>query len=572
MDGARSFRRGVARRIRRIAGWTAMAGLLGVGLVGCSGSGSSPNTGAVKNGGVLRIGMSQTIDNLNPFVGFEQVSYNIWETIYPQLVQYNVQKLTIEPDFATSWDTSTDGTTWTFHTRPNAEWSDGTPLTAGDAAWTLNTIIKFKTGPTANLGGDVAHLRSAEAPDPTTLVLHYVEPVANVLPNLQVVPILPEHVWAPIVGSDGKGLRSYPNLPQDGHPVVSGGPFMLSSYQKNQVALFDQNPHWYGPSPHIDGFGLQFFTDQDALVQAMKSGAIDAIASPSGVPPTAVQTLKAPGIHIYTGPSLLWPDFIINANPGKPQHRELLDPLVREAFESAIDREQIVKTAYLGYAQPGASIIPPSSGAWHDPNVTPLPFDLAKANQLLDQAGFSVGANGIRVADGHPMSYTLVFASDLSGPGDRAFQIIQGDFKKIGVELKQRTLDATAATVAMYGHDYTSYPFDVAMWAWITLIDPDYILAVPTCAQWGVLNDSGYCNKAYDRLYQEQGTATSDAARRQIVYRMQEMIYNSRAYIVIAYVDTIEAWRTAWSGFVESPQGFFNQFSKATLLSVHQVG
>ena len=540
-------------------------------LSACSSGGTSASQG-VKNGGILRVGMTQTIDNLNPFVGFEQVSYDIWETIYPQLDQYNIKTQAIEPDFATSWTTSPDGRTWTFHTRRGAKWSDGKPLTAADAAWTINTIIKFKRGPTANLGGDVAHLKNAVAANPTTLVLHYAEPVANVLPNLQVIPILPEHVWAPIAGATGKGLRSYPNIPQNGHPVVGGGPFILTSYQNNQIALFRRNPHWYGPKPHIDGFGIQFFSDPDALVQALKTGAIDAVASPAGVPPTSVHTLQVPGIHVYTGPSLTWPDFIINANTRKANDRELLNPLVRKAFEYAVDRNQIIKTAYLGYAQPGASIIPPATRFWHDPNIHPLPFDLAKANALLNQAGYKMGPNGIRVANGHQMSYTVIFASDQSGPGDRAFQIIQADYRKIGVHLTQRTLDATAATVAMYGKDYTSYPFDVAMWAWITLIDPDYILAVPSCAQWGVLNDSGYCNKAYDRLYAEQGVTTNLAQRRAIVYRMQEMIYNSRAYIVVAYLDTIEAWATKWSGFVESPQGWFNQFSKASLIQVHQLG
>jgi peptide/nickel transport system substrate-binding protein len=118
-----------------------------------------------------------------PFCGI-QVSYDIWETIYPQLDQYNSRTLAIEPEFATSWTTSQGGRTWTFRTRPHAEWSDGKPLTAADAAWTINTIIKFKNGPTANLGGDVAHLKNAVAPNSTTLVLHYAQPVANVLPNL----------------------------------------------------------------------------------------------------------------------------------------------------------------------------------------------------------------------------------------------------------------------------------------------------------------------------------------------------------------------------------------------------
>ena len=555
-------------RVRAAAGLVFASAMV---LVASCGGGSN-NAAGIKNGGILRVGMTQTIDNLNPFVGFEQVSYDIWETIYPQLDQYNTRTLAIEPDFATSWTTSPDGRTWTFHTRPHAEWSDGKPLTAADAAWTINTIIKFKSGPTANLGGDVAHLNNAVATNSTTLVLHYAQPVANVLPNLQVIPILPEHVWAPVAGTSGKGLRSYANVPTNGHPVVGGGPFTLVSYQSDQLALFHRNPHWYGPKPHIDGFGIQFFADSNSLIQAMKSGGIDAVASPAGVPPTSVSALRVPGIHMYVGPSLSWPDFIINANTHKSQHRELLNPLARKAFEYAIDRRQIIKTAYLGYAQPGASIIPPATGAWHDPAVRPLPFDLAKASALLNQAGYRMGPNGVRVADGHPMSYTVIFARDQSGPGDRAFQIIQTDFKQIGVQLTQRTLDATAATVAMDGPNYTSYPFDVAMWAWITLIDPDYMLSVPTCAQWGVLNDSGYCNSTYDRLYQQQGVTTNPAARRAIVYQMQQMLYNARGYIVLCYLDTLEAWSTKWSGLVESPQGWFNQFSKASLINVHLTG
>src|SRR5262249_45165686 len=139
-------------------------------LNACSSGGSSASQG-VKNGGNFRGGVTQKIDNLKPFVGFEQVSYDILEAIYPPLDQYNDKTLAIEPDFDTSWTTSPDGRTWTFHTRRGAQWSDGKPLTAADAAWTINTIIKFKSGPTANLGGDVAHLKNAVAASPTTLVL-----------------------------------------------------------------------------------------------------------------------------------------------------------------------------------------------------------------------------------------------------------------------------------------------------------------------------------------------------------------------------------------------------------------
>src|SRR6266852_4400947 len=108
-----------------------------VALAACSQSARSGGG----SGGVLRIGTSYPIDSLNPFVAQSDYSYMAFEYIYPQLVQYNA-KLDIVPDFATSWTTSPDGLTWTFHTQPHAKWSDGRPLTAEDAAWTINSVLK----------------------------------------------------------------------------------------------------------------------------------------------------------------------------------------------------------------------------------------------------------------------------------------------------------------------------------------------------------------------------------------------------------------------------------------------
>jgi peptide/nickel transport system substrate-binding protein len=535
-----------------------------------NGGSSSSSSNGVKQGGVLRIGVYGTIDSPNPFVGFEQPSYDFWEYVYPQLDQYDTKTLQLEPEFATSWSHSSNGLTWTFHTQPNAKWSDGQPLTAADAAWTINTIIKFADGPTANLATDVAHMKSAEAPNATTLILHYEDPVANVLPNLQVVPILPQHVWSKYATGDGKALRTYPNTPQNGQPLVGGGPFELTQYQQDSLAIFQRNPNWYGPAPHIDGFGMEFFSNQDTMVQALKSGKIDAVGV-YPLPPTSVATIKQPGIHVYEGPSLQWFDFIMNANTKKTTNTELLNPLVREAIDMSIDRQKIVQTAFLGYAQPGSSIIPPSTGSWYDPSIKPTPFDLAKANQLLDQAGYKKGSDGIRIANGHPMSYNVIFANDDAGAGDRAFQIMQQDFQQVGIQIHQKVEGPGPAQSAIEAPNNTYTTFDFAMWGWITLLDPDYILSVPTCGQFGSLNDSGYCNSAYDKLYAEQGTATNPAQRKAIVYKMQDMIYNSRAYMVLCYLDQLEAWSTKWTGFVESSQGFLNQFSKASLIDVHQV-
>ena len=120
--------------------------------------------------------------------------------IYPVLVQYDETNLKFAPDFAKSWSTSADGKTWTFKTVPNAKWSDGEPLTADDAAWTINTDIKYKAGGAANAAGLIAHITKAEAPDPTTLVVHYEAPAGNVLGQFQQFSILPEAHLEPARG------------------------------------------------------------------------------------------------------------------------------------------------------------------------------------------------------------------------------------------------------------------------------------------------------------------------------------------------------------------------------------
>ena len=554
-----------AGRPHRRLGLAAAGVAAALALAACGGSSGGSSGGQVKQGGVFRLGTPSGIDSLNPFVAVQSDAYSTFEYIYPELVQYN-PKLAFVPDFARSWQQSANGLTWTFHTQPNARWSDGKPLTAADAAWTFSTILKFQNGPTANSAGYVAHLKSATAPNPTTLVLTYSQPVANVLSQVQQVPIVPEHIWARYATGNGKALTRFAN----NAPIVSGGPFTLVKYVPKQIALFRRNPTFYGPKPHIDGLGLQYFGTTDAMITALKSNQLDGIESP--VPPTAVAGLKAAHFVVPSSPGDQFDDLIINSNPKQdPSHRELLNPLLREAFDYAIDRTAIVSTSLLGHGSPGGSIIPPVTGHWSDPAIKPTPFDLAKAGQLLDQAGFKMGPNGLRIADGHPMSYTVIMPSDTTNNyGNRSFAIIQGDFRKIGVQLTPKNLDNSAAYNAITANNYRS--FELSMWDWYPLTDPDFMLSVLTCGSWNVWNDTGYCSKAYDQLYQAQGVATDPAKRQQIVYQMQQMIAAARPYLVLDYPDSIEARSTAWTDLPLVAGSSWTSMSKIPFESVHQAG
>jgi peptide/nickel transport system substrate-binding protein len=539
--------------------------LVAAGCTSSSSTGKSPTAKPVQ-GGVLRVGTTAPIDSLNPFVSQSDYSYVAYEYMYPQLTQYN-GRLEIIPDFAKSWTTSKDGLVWTFTTQNGATWSDGTPLTAADPAWTINLIKKYQDGATANSAGLVAHLVSAVASDPSTLVLTYDKPVANVLAQMQQMSILPQQVWGQYATGDGAKLKTF----QNPAPIVSGGPFMLTKYTKDQIALFAKNPKWYGTKPHIDGFGLQFFANDDAMVTALKTHQIDMTGEYT--PPTAVAALKSAGMEVDTVPSISMKTFIINTNPKKLAHRELLDPNVRMAMEYATDRASIIKTAWLGFAQPGTTIIAPSDGDWNDKSTQGLAYDLTKANALLDAAGFAKGSNGIRVADGHQMSYDVIFPQDEKGAGDRSFQILQTDFAQIGIQLKQKPLDNDAAVAAINGSDNTYRTYDLAMYDWVPPVDPDFMLSVMTCAQLGNNSDSGYCDKSYDAMYAQQSILTDSAQRHTLVNQMQQKIYSDRPYIILDYPDIIEAHAKGWAGFEMSPvMGSVNSLSMDTLLGLQKMG
>jgi len=535
---------------------------LGVAACGGSGSGSGSAGGSGSNAStLLRVGTLNKFEQTNPFNAFNFTDYFVQQMEYPYLIQYDSQGKII-PDFATKWETSADGKTWTFHLVPNAKWSDGKPLTSADVAFTLNTIIKYQTGATALDEAYVTGMKNVTAPDPTTAVVHYNGPVATVLAYLDQVPIVPQHIWQKYAGGDGSGIKSFKNS----GPIVAGGPFVLESLNSSNFALFKENPNFYGPKPKFSEFGLQYYSTADSMIQALKAGQLDYAQF---LPQSDAATVRAAGLSVDSYPGLNVYFFYINS--GKhPLHPEIDNPLVKEAMAHAMDRQRMVKSAFPG-SVPGSSIVPPANGSWFNSALKPETFDLSQANKLLDQAGYKKGANGIRVANGHPMSYTVLFASDLTGAGDRVFQIMQQDFKQIGISITQKTLDASAFGPAIYGSNNHYNGWDFAMEGIGGILDPGFAVGYFDCANLGGWNFSGWCDKKYQQVFDQQNQTIDLAKRHQLVNKLQAMAYNARPAIVLFYAETIDVHSKDWTGFGSDPYGAFNSLSKVTFTEAHHV-
>jgi peptide/nickel transport system substrate-binding protein len=543
--------------------------LVVVAAAGCGGGTEGGGGGGSTSGGILRIGTINGIDSLNPFAAIDSQSYNAFVMEYPQLVQYGPGNK-IEPDWATSWTHTADDLTWTYHLKPGAKWSDGTPMTAADAAWTGNTIIKYQDGATAAVAAALTHVDKMTAPDKNTLVVHYDKAIANVLPQISIFWILPEHVWGKLTGNNGKNLKSY--LPEQHLPTVAGGPYFISAYAPKGTTVFKPNPYFYGPKSHAQAVAMTYYTNSTTMIADLQSNNLDFVDQ---VPFNAVSTIKNDSRYsVYTDPSSEVTNITFNSNPLKKKNRELLDPKVREALEYATDRKQIASIVYSGYAFPWANILSKESTGWLNPAIKPLPFDIAKANQILDGLGYTKGSDGIRevpattgqyAQPAHKMVYDLMVPGDLDFNGDRQFQIVANDWAQVGVKINEFAGgDASQAYAYETAANYTK--FDMAMWDWAEYIDPDAQMSYLTRSQWFSWSDTGYNVPLFNQEYKEQATLTEGNQRRDLIYKMEQQLYDARPYIQLVNEDLVTASTKKWTGFYPT----MNAYCKCYYTSPHQ--
>jgi peptide/nickel transport system substrate-binding protein len=560
-----------------------------VAVPACGGDGdSAEDTGTGKTdgtpvkGGILRVGSINYIDSLNPFNYIESQAYQAMLMIYPQLVQYaqGDDGLVIEGDWAESWETSPDGKDWAFKLKPGGEWSDGTPLTANDAAWTINTIIKYAAGPTAVAAPALAHVVSAEATDENSLVIHYDAPVGNVLAQLEQLFIVPQHVWEPLVGANGKNLKTF--HPEQNLPVVSAGAYTIKEYEKKGTTVFIPWEGYYGEPSNAEAVTLTYFTNSDSMISELRQGNLDWVDQ---VPFNAVKVLEEDdNLVVNKVPGAETTNITWNSNPRKPKNRELLDPQVKKALSMCVDRERIIEVVFNGYASLVESLVGHIAGPMENPNLGPLEYDCEAGNQMLDDLGYERGSDGTRIApattgeyaqEAHPMEYEVITPTSTDFNVDRSFEIVQEGFAEAGVKLTQKVGGDTTASYALEtddncdGEASTGYAtFDMAMWDWVGYIDPDFMLSVVTKGQWCSWSDTGWDNPDYDALYEKQGTTVDEKERAAIVQQMEQMIYDNWVYTQLVEEQYIDAHTTGWDGM----DPHLNAYAKMYWTRPHKVG
>ncbi len=496
---------------------------------------------------VLRVGTTQDLEALNPFNAYQYIGYEVFYLNYDLLVGFGNDLKPI-PGFAESWSQSADGKTWTFKIRPGMKWSDGTPATAEDAAWTFQMIIDaLKDGNSVGYGyldPDVknAAMVSATAPDPETLVIELARP--NDRPLSTTIPILPKHIWG------DKNLQQINEFANDA-PVVGTGPYQVVEWKTGQYARLARNPYYWGNRGAADEVIFQFFPDAtDTMVQAFKAGELDYIRNPSALQFNELK--NEPGTVTISATSNGWTQLGFNCYQkdipgGGASTTALRDPAFRDALGYAIDKQLLVDRILQGYGLVGTTQVPPWERRFHTDPANPRPFDIELAKQKLDAAGYVLDGSGNRLdKDGKAINLRLYFPNS-SADYPNIADFITGWFDQLGIKVKSQSFDSGALTDILLppeaGDQYKA-DYDMFIWGWGGSPDPNPLLYIFTTEAIGSQSDSQFSDPDYDAAFVKQNEAPTTPDRKGYIDDLQRIFYDKAPYHIFYYDNELHAFHT----------------------------
>lgn len=533
------------RLLPRLVAPTAALAVAAAGLPVAASANADADNGETDDTDRLTIAVSQTIDTWNPFVTPYLVSTSVNRLVYHFLTTYDPETDEVIGALAEDWDVSEDELTWTYDIRDDLEWSDGEPVTAEDAAFTFTTIMEDETAATAN-GNQVENFSSVTAVDEHTLEIEIDEP--QVIMEHLSIPIVPEHIWA-----DQDDFNELPEVDGSEYPIVGSGPFELTEYETEDFARLEANDdYWRDEGPNFDEIVLEWFADKDAEVEALRAGDVDFV---EGLAPAQAEALEEEAdIEVNDGIGRRWEGFTINPDAETTEgesvgdgHPALADETLRQAIMHAIDKDEVVDRSYGGHAIPAEGYIPEryEDFYWEPEGETRIDFDPDLANEMLDDAGYEEGDDGVRTSpDGDPLELRMYVHSD------DPRRVTTGEHMEewladIGIDVEGNYVDP-----GQIGEQLDTGEYDLIFTGWSVNPDPSPVLNIHRCDTrpeepgGDGASDSWFCDEEYDELYDEQIGEYDEDRRVELVDDMQEILYTSAVVNVLAYSNALEAYRT----------------------------
>ena len=517
--------------MRRLLLTGATAVLAAAALAACTSSGSSGSASGSAAGSAAGKGPTGTLTIVNASGTQWNCSFNpfnpgnlgegvtMGQVYEPLAFVDTLENAKATPWLATSWAWSDGNKALTFTIRQGVKFSDGTPMTAADVAYTFNLIKKV---PALDVNSVWSVLSSVTQSGDTVAMTFKTAAVPYFYYIADQIPIVPEHVWSKI---------SNPVTYADTNPIGTGA-YVVNPCTPQNITYTANPDYWQPGEPKIAKVLYPAFTSNDPANTMLATG--QGQWGSQFIPNIqALYTSKSKDNH-YWFPPYASVSLIPNLTaPG------LSDVAVRQAMAYAIDRNKVGNIGEYG-EEPGANqsdIALPTFSAWLDSSAAAkynYGYDPAKAKQILQQAGYTMGSNGIFAKGGKQLSFSVI---NIGGFSDwvASMSVIQQELKAVGIQITPDNLAQNDFLSRLFSGNYqlayyaqtggpTPY-YEFRQWLYSANSAP---IGKNAASNW-----ERYSNPATDQLLDQYATTTDTATQHQIVNQLQQVVLSDVPFIPI---------------------------------------
>jgi peptide/nickel transport system substrate-binding protein len=481
---------------------------------------------------VLRAGLDVDAGTMDPRLMIDTSAARMQELVFSGLVRLD-PNLVPEPDLAVSWE-YTSPTTLTFDLRQGVTFHDGSPFTAADVVHTFTTLTDADFG---------APRRALYAPIQAVRAL-----------GEHAVEFTLEQPYAPLLQYLDMGIvpaGAAEELGEDfGDQPIGTGPFRLAGWDRGatiRLAAFDD---YHFGRPNIDEVVISVIPDNNVRLIAAEAGDLHLIHSP--VPPQDLERLRAGGDLVVESTTALGYTYL-NLNLRNPI---LEDVRVRQALAHLTDKETISEVIFEGMDSPGESFLLPGTYYYSD-DVVQYDYDPERAAELLEAAGWSLGAGGVREKEGQRLSLELT--TNIDPNRQQILEFLQGEWAQAGVEASVRVYEWPS-----FIGDVQNARYEIGLIGWLLLTDPDRATYLQFRSDGGN-NYGAYSNPRVDELLDQGRAQTDPEARRATYEEIAQIITEEAPYIFLLYQGYVVIHTPELQGFVVHPSGSWKSLESVTL-------
>lgn len=487
--------------------------------------------------GQVIVGFTQEPTVFNPHKPHMEMDEGVHAALFDALFDMNEKGeyfplLAAEVPTIANGGISADGLNWKVKLRDDVKWHDGKPFTAEDVKFTIELLVNPDFASWRRTGHEL--VRDLTVVSPTELTFRLDRPYSPYAAILATTPIVPAHAFA--------GLSNLNEAPFDQAPIGTGAFKWKNRVTGDHVEL-EANTEYYGDGPHLKTLIFKYIPDMTVFYTQFKTGDYDMVGIQYINPDVYAEAQTLPGkvVELVGNP-------YVESLSLNMQRDQFKDPKVREALYLAIDKAAIIDALYYGTMRPTESFMPQES-VYYNPDLPKHEFNIEKANQLLDEAGWVKGSDGVRAKDGVRLSFTN---STTAGNQlrEQTQQFLQQSFKDIGVDMVISNLPPAV----MWGDYWMLSQFDsvIVGLAVMTGADPecsDYYKSTSSPAKGGVgQNTWVYSNPKVDELLVKGSELVSPEDRKPIYNEIQSLIRADLPFLPLFQYQAVRGYKEGLEG------------------------